>query len=465
MKRVGAGEQRAFSPASLKRPRSWAAPGTSAGSPGTSAGIPCGRPGISSSSSKSVSRDGGRGYGAAGGRRSEGAYEGRQRNTKIKLQQILEKQEMEMKTMKQSLAHIQEMAREADDYCESIIAGLIDRLQKHYGSVREMIEAQEQERNAQLQRSIQTLKLKMDDVKNRDAQLDCMDESESSVQQFSSVPSLSEEDTFHLETFLEDSRHPFQSIKRDVELFGKQLEAFSDDKFTQITHMRAERAEEDKLQTSVYTASVSQPGLCAVNSKLTGPPAEPTTRAEFLQYACELSLDPTTAHADLLVSNGDKEVKLCTETWRNPSLRHPQRFIHRRQVLCSEGLRADCCYYELEVKGGKAEIALAYKGMDRRSRTSLSAFGGNQNSWSLDRAKNYSVSHRGDSVQLAATPSCCRIGVYLKFKEGTLAFYEVSNDMKFLYKIRAEFAEPLYPGFWLGEKCSIRLCDLSPARL
>lgn len=176
--------------------------------------------------------------------------------------------------------------------------------------------------------------------------------------------------------------------------------------------------------------------------------------------ACDLSLDPATGHEDLVISAGDKEVRLSPLKWGNPAVCYPNRFIHRRQVLCKEGLQAEHCYYEIEVEGDKLEVALTYKGINRKSRTRLSAFGGNAYSWSLDRSKNYSVSHRGDSIQLTTPPNNQRICVYLRFTEGTLSFYEVSDSMKFLYKVEAEFTEPLYPGFWLGEKCCIRICDL-----
>ncbi len=106
------------------------------------------------------------------------------------------------------------------------------------------------------------------------------------------------------------------------------------------------------------------------------------------------------------------------------------------------------------------EIALAYKTIDRKSGTEKSAFGGNENSWSLDRSTSYSVSHRDNSILLRTTPSHHRIAVYLEFKKGALSFYEVSDRMTFLYKVEAVFTEPLYPGFWLGRKCCIRICDL-----
>lgn len=180
--------------------------------------------------------------------------------------------------------------------------------------------------------------------------------------------------------------------------------------------------------------------------------------------ACDLSLDPTTAHKDLSISEGDKEVMMCPSKSQTPFIRYPQRFLHRRQVLCREGLHGRRCYYEVEMKGDKAEIALTYWDIDRRSSLKMSAFGANTNSWSLDRSTTYSVSHRGESVQLTARPQNQRIGVYLDFKAGTLSFFEVQHKkMEFLYRVEAEFTEPVYPGFWLGEKCSIKICDLKPA--
>ncbi|MEQ2211303.1 hypothetical protein XENOCAPTIV_022221 [Xenoophorus captivus] len=176
--------------------------------------------------------------------------------------------------------------------------------------------------------------------------------------------------------------------------------------------------------------------------------------------ACDLSLDPTTAHKDLIISDRNKEVRMSADRFQTPSLNSSERFTHRHQVLCREGLQAERCYYEVEVKGDKAEIALAYKGIDRKSSTNKSAFGANATSWSLDLNNFYSVSHKSKSIQLIQQPSGGRIGVYLKLKEGSLSFYEVSDSMRFLYKVEAKFTEPLYPGFWLNDKCCIRICDL-----
>ncbi|XP_067443467.1 tripartite motif-containing protein 16-like protein [Thunnus thynnus] len=394
-------------------------------------------------------------------------------NVKRKSKQILQKQEEKWKNMRKIREQIQEEARETDDYCESVLAGVIDSVQRHYLSVRQLIGAQEEATAAQTRISLQTLELKMEEIKKREAELDRLAHTDSDVyflQEWPSLQRLCEEDHHHaFHQVSEDPLLPFESIKKAVEQLGKQLEAFCDKEFVSISQTadsgeqqesEEEETEEDEVQ-EIDEASISQShDLSEVNNTVTGQTVEPTTRAEFLQYACELTLDPTTAHEDLLLSKEGKEVRLCPQKCKSPTIRCQERFVHRRQVLCKEGLQAERCYYEIEVEGDKTEIALAYKGIDRKSRTRLSALGGSANSWSLDRSTNYSVSHKADSVQLTTSPSSHRIGVYLKFREGTLSFYEVSESMKFLYKVEAEFTEPLYPGFWLGEKSCIRISDL-----
>ncbi|XP_019942122.2 tripartite motif-containing protein 16-like protein isoform X1 [Paralichthys olivaceus] len=395
-----------------------------------------------------------------------------------KSREILHHQKRKCRNLKEILEQIQEEVRQTADYCEAVLVSVIDSLQRHYLSVRDLIEAQGEAVEAKVHVSVQTLEAEMEEMEKRDDELDRLARMDSNVcflQKWPSLQRLFEEDYLHpVDEVSEDRLLPFQLTKGAVELLGRQLEEFCHYSFSSIS-VNADRGEQQESEEETedtdleheHEASVSQSNnSSAGDSSLTEQTEEPTTRAEFLHYACELTLDPTTAHEDLVVSGGDKEVKPNTQISRSsvPPFRHPERFIHRRQVLCREGLQAERCYYEIEVEGDKVEIALVYKGMERKSRTKLSAFGANANSWSLDRSAHYSVSHNSNSVQLTRCPHHHRIGVYLKFKEGTLSFYEVSDSMIFLYKMEAEFTEQLYPGFWLGDKCSIRICDLTQDR-
>lgn len=392
------------------------------------------------------------------------------RKMQTKVRETLQEQEKSWENMGKMFEQIQEEARQTEDYCESAIVSVIDCLQKHYMSVKQLIGAQVEAAAAQVHVSQQTLDIKMQKMKAQEAQLGCLEQTGNDaefLQKWPSVQRLCGKD--HLQPFcegLKDLFLPFEDTKKAVEQLGRQLEEFCDNEFASI-HSAADLEEQEEPVRETdrnemeqrCEASTSQHGLPEGN-RILDENVEPKTRQEFLQFACELSLDPTTAHEDLTISAGDREVMLFPQKYKTPVIRCPQRFIRRRQVLCREGLQAERCYYEVAVKGDKIEIALAYKGIDRKSCTKLSAFGANSLSWSLDRSDTYSVSHKANSIKLSALPSHYRIGVYLKFKEGTVTFYEVSDEMKFLYKVAAKFTEPLYPGFWLGDKCCIRICDL-----
>lgn len=51
---------------------------------------------------------------------------------------------------------------------------VIDSLQRHYGTVRELIGAQEEAAAAQVRRSLMSLKRKMEEIRTREAELDVL---------------------------------------------------------------------------------------------------------------------------------------------------------------------------------------------------------------------------------------------------------------------------------------------------
>lgn len=378
------------------------------------------------------------------------------RNLKIRCQECLRQQERKLSHKAKLLEEIQEKARETNNVCEAILTRVIGLLQTHYMSLRELVRGQEEV-------AIQTLERRKEEVKMRCTALDRLAHTDSDVHFLLEWPTLRQLCEKDLHKFTDSLLPAFESIQKGVEHLGNQLEELCDSGFATINQTAAgldqrdsdEVTEEENMQES-NEDSYEVVEICGIVTQ----PAEPKSRDDFLKYACELTMDPSTAHEDLLLSPNKKEVKLAPPTIKGPAVRYPERFLHRRQVLCKEGLQSECCYYEVEVTGGKAEIALTYKGIDRKSRSKLSAFGGNDNSWSLDCSKHYCVSHKDYSVQLISVPRHKRIGVYLKFSEGTLCFYEVSDTMHFLYKIETSFTEALYPGFWVGDKCCIKICDL-----
>ncbi|XP_036376476.1 NLR family CARD domain-containing protein 3-like [Megalops cyprinoides] len=184
---------------------------------------------------------------------------------------------------------------------------------------------------------------------------------------------------------------------------------------------------------------------------------ESRSKQRLLKYACQLTLDPSTAHRRLSLSEGNR--KVTQEIKEQPYPDHPERFDHWAQVLCREGLSGRC-YWEAEWSGSWARIGVAYKGISREGRHIDILLGYNDKSWCLIcRSDGYSVWHNKKKTPISTPPSTsCRVGVYLDWPAGTLSFYSVSSDtLTLLHTFRTTFTEPLYPGF--GVDSSVSLCQ------
>ncbi|KAM8866996.1 tripartite motif-containing protein 16-like [Synchiropus picturatus] len=384
------------------------------------------------------------------------------KNMLIKSKEIQQSLQKRCSINRRMIEQIQVEAKEAEDFCEGILVRVIDSLQRHYRSVRRMIRAREKAAIAQVDLSIQRSRQSMERMKRREAELGLLARTESDVDFLQKWTGLLEPDV----DLVHDADEPgldFGPIKRTLQEVGRQLEELCAKEFS-LMSFRDDAEDDSEEQTDgeeERKQQIDSSGHEVVSGLTRQMELQASvTRADFLHYAHRLTFDSATAHQDLVVSADGREVRLCSQTVKSPSIRCPHRFVHRKQLLCREPLLAEWSYYEVEVEGSKAEIALAYSAMDRKSRSNKSAFGANAQSWSLDRSAYYSVSHRASSVQLMTAPRHSRIGVFVKVSEGVVAFYEVAETMVFLYEMEAVFTEPLYPGFWLGEKCRISICDL-----
>ncbi|XP_069048098.1 tripartite motif-containing protein 16-like protein isoform X2 [Lepisosteus oculatus] len=173
---------------------------------------------------------------------------------------------------------------------------------------------------------------------------------------------------------------------------------------------------------------------------------EPRTRAEFLQYSSQLTLDPKTAHRQLCLSEGNRGV--TWSEWTQTCPRLPERFDGCWQVLGREGLSGTRYYWEVEWSGEGAQIGAAYKGIGRKGKGPDCRLGHSDKSWSLTcSGSGCCFWHGNEKTAVTALPTC-RIGVYLDHDAGILSFYSVSGEgMTLLHRVQTTFTEPLYLGF------------------
>ncbi|CAL8290520.1 unnamed protein product [Lota lota] len=201
----------------------------------------------------------------------------------------------------------------------------------------------------------------------------------------------------------------------------------------------------------------------------------PVLKSTLMKYACELTLDPNTAHRRLSLSEDNRKVTWVREDQSYPD--HPERFDSWYQVLCREELTCRC-YWEVEWEG-LVVIGVTYRGITRRGSGDDSWLGMNNKSWSLycdaddddddddDADVSYSAWYNGSRTDIRLPPAGSnRVGVYLDRPAGTLSFYRVSPDvggssdtLTHIHTFQSTFTqEDLLPGFVLWGGASVSLC-------
>ncbi|XP_053194272.1 NACHT, LRR and PYD domains-containing protein 3-like [Scomber japonicus] len=177
------------------------------------------------------------------------------------------------------------------------------------------------------------------------------------------------------------------------------------------------------------------------------------------KYACELTLDPNTAHRGLILSDKNRTVT-------RPYPDHPERFDGWCQLLCREGLTSRC-YWEVEWNG-RIFVAVTYRESSRSGDTVNRCLGWNEKSWTLKCSdEGYNTLYSKAITNMLFQPlDTKRVSVYLDWPAGTLSFYSVSSDTLIqLYTFYAHFTEPLYPSFRIGLGSSMTLCQMDEEEL
>ncbi|XP_073804363.1 NACHT, LRR and PYD domains-containing protein 3-like [Danio rerio] len=168
------------------------------------------------------------------------------------------------------------------------------------------------------------------------------------------------------------------------------------------------------------------------------------------KYACFLTLDPNTAHTQLILSEENREVKSVRENQPYPD--HPHRFDVHTQVLCRESV-CGRCYWEIDWSGDRGVfISVSYKSIRRKGGGDERWFGYNAQSWSLFcYSSSFSFIHNDTRTDLPVEALSRRIGVFVDHSAGTLIFYNIYRDtMSLIHSVQTTFTEPLCAGFGFG---------------
>ncbi|XP_058247813.1 tripartite motif-containing protein 16-like [Hemibagrus wyckioides] len=351
----------------------------------------------------------------------------------MKFQQRIQEKQKKVQELKQTVNTIKLSAQTAVDDSEMIFTEMISSMEKKRSEVTELIRAQEKAELSRAERLLEQLEQEIADLQRRDTEMEQLSHTHDHIHFLQSFQSLRVSSGRDDSSSITVNQHlSFDGVRKSLSDLKKRLEEIFQEEFIKIPEHAA-----------------------AVQMIL---PSEPKSREDFLQYFCDLTLDPNTVNYNLILSEKNRAVKSSERNQQYSD--HPERFDSYSQVLSKESV-CGRCYWEVEWSSeGFVNISVSYKDISRKGRGYKCWFGRNNQSWSLYCSSSSLTFYHNNIKTDLRVPSSSRIGVYVDHSAGTLSFYSVSDTMKLLHRVHTTFTQPLYAGFWLHYYgSSVRLCD------
>ncbi|KAJ3581955.1 hypothetical protein NHX12_016049, partial [Muraenolepis orangiensis] len=160
------------------------------------------------------------------------------------------------------------------------------------------------------------------------------------------------------------------------------------------------------------------------------------------QYGVEVTLDPDTAHPQLILSDDGKQVHDGGVGKKLPD--NPKRFTRYINVLTRQSFSSGRFFFEVQVKDkSKWLLGVARESVNRKDLiTSLTSENG---FWTLYFCKDKFLFNDNPDVRLPLRPELQKVGVFVDYDAGLVSFYDVEARAHIYSATGCTFSEPLYP--------------------
>ncbi|XP_039374046.1 butyrophilin subfamily 1 member A1-like [Mauremys reevesii] len=165
-------------------------------------------------------------------------------------------------------------------------------------------------------------------------------------------------------------------------------------------------------------------------------------------YAVDVTLDPNTAHPNLVLSEDQKTVTYDERRQDLPD--NPERFNTYPTVLGANRFTGGRFYWEVEV-GDKTNwtVGVCRESVIRTGKVRLTPGNGHWAVWLRDGKYEACTSSPRTPLSVSVSPS--RVGVFLDYEGGEVSFYNVT-DRSHLFTFTDTFSGTLHPYFYPGYK-------------
>uniref|UniRef100_A0AAZ1Y1Z8 E3 ubiquitin-protein ligase TRIM39-like n=1 Tax=Oreochromis aureus TaxID=47969 RepID=A0AAZ1Y1Z8_OREAU len=162
------------------------------------------------------------------------------------------------------------------------------------------------------------------------------------------------------------------------------------------------------------------------------------------QYEVAVTLDPDTAHPELILSDDGKQVYHSDVRKNLPD--NPERFSYYAIVLGEQSFSSGRFYFEVQVKGKTDwDLGVATESINRKGQITLSPQDGFWTVW-LRNGNEYKAC--ADSpVDLCLHPGPKKVGVFVDYEEGLVSFYDVGAAALIYSFTGCSFTDKLHPFF------------------
>ncbi|XP_034541276.1 LOW QUALITY PROTEIN: E3 ubiquitin-protein ligase TRIM21-like [Notolabrus celidotus] len=162
------------------------------------------------------------------------------------------------------------------------------------------------------------------------------------------------------------------------------------------------------------------------------------------QYEVDLTLDPDTAHPELILSDDGKQVHCGDEEKNLPD--NPERFGKYVIVLSKQSFSSGRFYFEVQVKGKtKWALGVARESINRKGPITLSPQNGFWTIWLRNENEYTALDDPRVRLSLQSDPE--KVGVFVDYEEGLVSFYDVDAAALIYSFTGCSFTEKLYPYF------------------
>ncbi|CAL8377159.1 unnamed protein product [Boreogadus saida] len=153
------------------------------------------------------------------------------------------------------------------------------------------------------------------------------------------------------------------------------------------------------------------------------------------QYEVDVTLDPDTAHLQLILSEDWKEVhdggvaKKLTD--------NPKRFTNGRFVVTRQSFSSGRFYFEVQVKDkNEWRLGMARESIDRKLQIIVTPERGY---WTLRYDKDGLYFRGNPAVRLPLRAELQKVGVFVDYDEGLVSFYDVEARVRLYSDTRCTF--------------------------